>query len=273
MTVFMTLLVRDEEDILDANLKYHLEQGIEHFIITDNLSIDGTRDILSHYESCGVATVINETDNNYSQAKWVTRMASMAYAKGAHWIINNDADEFWLASDGSTLKHWFESEIIHNCVRAYRHDFICRKNGLGDFWMHMIWRKRNSTNPLGEPLPPKMAHKAQDGLSVSQGNHDVEGFDYKHIKNSGLEILHFPIRSASQYLRKIKNGGNAYANNTELDENIGTTWRKQWAELNATGELLFIKDNIKSEHELNQMIDSGEVIKDTRLYDAMMSII
>jgi hypothetical protein len=42
----MTLLVRDEEDILDANIQYHLSRNIDKIIITDNLSKDATKDII-----------------------------------------------------------------------------------------------------------------------------------------------------------------------------------------------------------------------------------
>lgn len=36
--VVMTLLIRDEEDILEANLAFHLAQGVERFIVMDHLS-------------------------------------------------------------------------------------------------------------------------------------------------------------------------------------------------------------------------------------------
>ena len=48
-TIVMTLLVRNEEDIIKNNIDYHLNQGIDHIIVTNNLSTDGTRDILESY--------------------------------------------------------------------------------------------------------------------------------------------------------------------------------------------------------------------------------
>jgi hypothetical protein len=35
MKVVMTLLVRDEEDILRENIDFHLKQGVDHFIISN----------------------------------------------------------------------------------------------------------------------------------------------------------------------------------------------------------------------------------------------
>ena len=38
--VVMALKVRDEEDVIEHNLRYHHAQGVDFFIVTDNASID-----------------------------------------------------------------------------------------------------------------------------------------------------------------------------------------------------------------------------------------
>ena len=92
----MTLLVRNEEDIIRENIKFHLSQGVGFFIVTDNRSVDGTADILKEYEAKGILRYIYEDSNQFDQHIWVTQMAVMAYTElGANWVINNDADEFW----------------------------------------------------------------------------------------------------------------------------------------------------------------------------------
>ena len=50
MRIVMTLLVRDEEDVLAANLDFHFAQGVDFVIATDNLSVDRTPQILRDYE-------------------------------------------------------------------------------------------------------------------------------------------------------------------------------------------------------------------------------
>ena len=56
MKVVMTMLVRDEEDILDAQLAFHLNAGIDFVIATDHRSQDGTTEILERYarEGCSM---------------------------------------------------------------------------------------------------------------------------------------------------------------------------------------------------------------------------
>ena len=60
MKLVMTLLVRDEQDIIADNLDFHLAQGVDEVIVTDNGSEDATLDILAEYESRGVVRVIHE---------------------------------------------------------------------------------------------------------------------------------------------------------------------------------------------------------------------
>jgi|HubBroStandDraft_4_1064222.scaffolds.fasta_scaffold15179_1 hypothetical protein len=50
MKLVMTLLARDEEDILASNLDFHVAHGVDFFIATDNLSVDRTSEILRSYE-------------------------------------------------------------------------------------------------------------------------------------------------------------------------------------------------------------------------------
>ena len=49
MRLAMTLLVRDEADIIEANLRYHRAQGVDFFVVGDNGSEDGTLEILERY--------------------------------------------------------------------------------------------------------------------------------------------------------------------------------------------------------------------------------
>lgn len=96
----MTLLVRDEADIVRENIEYHLARGVDHIIATDNASSDGTSEILEEFERAGCLSLFREPSNDYLQEEWVNRMIEIVRERypGA-WIINNDADEFWRPPD------------------------------------------------------------------------------------------------------------------------------------------------------------------------------
>src|SRR5688572_7738645 len=96
MRLVMTLLVRDEADIVDAQIAFHLNAGVDFVIATDNRSEDGTTEILERYASGGFLHRIEEPGDDLRQTEWVTRMARLAAIDfGADWVINADADEFW----------------------------------------------------------------------------------------------------------------------------------------------------------------------------------
>ena len=102
-------------------------------------------------------------------------------------MINNDADEFWWPRSG-TLASTFEGlgdEV--GIVVAHRTNFVPRPEDGRPFWERMTARERESLNPLGKPLPPKVAHRAHPEITVVQGNHRVEGPDLGGARRRRLD--------------------------------------------------------------------------------------
>jgi glycosyltransferase involved in cell wall biosynthesis len=268
MKLVMTLLVRDEQDIIAEHLDYHLAQGVDEVIVTDNGSEDATLDILREYESRRVARIILEPSDDYSQGKWVTRMARMAASElGADWVINSDADEFWWPRSG-TLASTFEglgAEV--GVVVARRTNFVPQPEDTRAFWDRMTVRERESLNPVGKPLPPKLAHRAHPEIEVVQGNHRVRGPDLgERLDDDTVEILHFPMRSYAQFENKIVKGGQAYARNRELPEKVGRTWRRLY-EVWQRGEL--------PDHYAESIVSDSsrdDLVEDTRLRDYLRAL-
>ncbi len=271
----MTLLVRDEEDIIAENIAFHHAAGVDHFIVTDNLSTDATPDILAPLVERGLVTLLHERQDTYDQAVWVTRMARMACTEfGADWVINSDADEFWVAEKGN-LKTFFSSlppEV--NVVSAKRHDFIYCPEEDGRPWHEvMIYRKRRSLNHIGLPLPPKVAHRAHPQVHVAQGNHEVSGIGPQVVVTEGLDILHFPVRSRRQFERKIANGGAAYERNTTVPRTMGRGWRLLYERLKAEGSLAgYLREYGFTREEILRGLRDGELVEDRRVADFVAAL-
>jgi hypothetical protein len=267
----MTLLVRDEEDILRENVEFHLAQGVDFIIATDNLSQDRTPDILEHYRRQGVLHVILETRDDYSQHTWVTRMARMAAVDfGADWVINNDADEFWHPNSPGDLKSCLARVPAEaQAVAADRHNFpvvSVDEPGNLPFFERLIWRDTASENMFGEPLQPKVCHRANREIVVKQGNHGVilAGTEIAAMPVD-ISILHFPARSYAQFENKIRLGGAAYARNTELNAAFGRAWRQLYkAYLGGRLNKIYRKQ-IPSPRKLAKLIGSGRLVEDCRL--------
>jgi len=268
MKLVMTLLVRDEEDIVADNLDFHLAQGVDEVIVTDNGSVDGTLEILRAYEARGLVRIIVEPTDDYSQGRWVTRMARMAATEHkADWVINNDADEFWWPREG-TLRTLFEGlggDV--GVVVGHRTNFVPRPEDDRPYWERMTLRERESLNPVGKPLPPKLAHRAHPEIVVVQGNHRIKGPDVgSELDDGSIEILHFPMRSYAQFENKIVKGGRAYARNKELPEKTGRTWRR----LYETWE----RGGLPAHYEASVVAEAArqDLLEDTRLRDYLEAL-
>ena len=107
MRVVLTLLVRDEADIVERQLRYHYARGIDFVVATDHRSVDGTTEILRRFEAEGRLHYIREESKHIDQADWMTRMSRIAATEyGADWVIPSDADEFWWPRRGSFHEVW-----------------------------------------------------------------------------------------------------------------------------------------------------------------------
>lgn len=107
----MLFLLIDEADIIKDNILYHGAAGVDHFIVTDNGSIDGTRDILEDLKRQVNLTILDEPSTSANQDLWVARMAYLVRDDDyADWVISNDADEFWLTRN-SSLKEAIAADL------------------------------------------------------------------------------------------------------------------------------------------------------------------
>ncbi len=270
MKVVMTLLVRDEEDILAANFDFHLAGGVDFFIVTDNLSVDGTRDIIESYVRRGVALYLHEPRDDYSQSRWVTRMARMAAADyGADWVVNSDADEFWGAENGKeTIKDALGSVAPEaQALTVPRFNFPpVDEHGTGFFAEQMTFRDRVSRNPDGNLLTPKVCNRGMDDIEVDQGNHGVRRGGIPLVAEPGpMRILHYPMRSYRQFENKIILGGAAYARNEELPKGFGSTWRNLYQLWQSGGLRAHYMERVIPAEAIQSRLLSGELIHDDTL--------
>ena len=189
----MTLLVRDADDLLPSNLVFHQRSGVDHFIVMDNLSTDGTKALLEPYRRRGLVTYLYQPEDTFSQNLWVTQMARSAYDLGADWVINSDADEFWYA-DGLDLKGALSRvPPEQHAVAADRKHFVPRALAPGSFFAEeMTIRYAGLLSPSGKPWPGKVCHRARPDVEVGYGNHgaSVAGRELPAVE-AGIEILHF----------------------------------------------------------------------------------
>jgi hypothetical protein len=270
--IVMTLLVRDNADIVGANLDFHLAMGVDHVVVTDNGSEDETRDIVLDYVRCGVATLIDEAADDYDQSAWVTTMARLAANDlSADWVINSDVDEFWWPLEGDLKSVFSAVPCGYGIISARRMNFLPMRRRSSVFWRDMVWRYVVSHNGLGEPLPEKIAHRAAGDVMVAEGNHaaTAPGLGPPDPQER-IVIFHFPYRSAAQYAVKIAKGGPAVENNRKVGPEIFHVWRRH-GELQRLGRLDEWYQRLPhgDDPERDELVSRGDVVHETRLKEFM----
>lgn len=240
-TITMTLLVRDEADIIADTLRFHHARGVDRFIVMDNLSTDRTPQILAELAREMPLVILRQEEDTYAQGEWVTQMARQAAREGADWVINGDADEFWLPAEGGLKTYLAGLPADVGMVDVRRHNAVLVRGAAGPLAAGSDPRgttlfERESLSTLGRPLPAKCLHRASALVEVRQGNHGVAGVAGRRIAAGGdLVILHFPYRALPQYRRKVTLGGAAYERNRDpaLPAQAGATWRDHYRQIDS----------------------------------------
>jgi Glycosyl transferase family 2 len=276
MKLVVTVLARDEADVIDAHVSFHLNAGADFVIATDNNSQDGTTEILESYERRGVLRLIREPAEGLRQGEWVTRMARLAAEEhGADWVINSDADEFWWPRGGSLKEVLAAVPESYGIVQAFWRSFVPRPDD-GELFAQRMTARLTQHAPINDPTSfyrpvVKVAHRADPNVVVARGNHALGASSFATLTTwHPVEVLHFPLRSRTQWMRKVQLQGDAF---TKHIERSGTGYHLKGYDALQRGRIdeqhaSLVVDDAALEHG----VQDGTLVIDTRLRDALGAI-
>jgi glycosyltransferase involved in cell wall biosynthesis len=273
--LIMTLLVKNEEDILEENLLFHKAMGVDCFIITDNNSTDRTPDIIEKYRQRGwIIEVINEKATDYEQKKWVDRMiwkAKTIYK--ADWIINADADELWCSPSGNLKTALFSTHA--NVLNCEMHSVYPEERKPFYQWTHIVKAVEEpeyydlSRYSLFERQNKKVIHRADGYLQISMGNHKVTMFP-KYAVNSDIHVYHYNIRGKQKFMEKMINGGK------QLEQHKGRHGGRHWRyfyQLYKEGKLEREYDRVIGKDCYDALCKDGFIYVDSTIKDFFKRLI
>ncbi|HET6601538.1 MAG TPA: glycosyltransferase family 2 protein [Gaiella sp.] len=275
MTLVMTLLARDEIDVIDSWLAFHLNAGVDLVIATDNRSEDGTSEVLEEYARSGHVHLIREQGEDLRQNEWVTRMARLAATEyGADWVINSDADEFWWPRGASLSGVLAPVPPRYGTVGAFLRVF-CPRPGDEHFAERMTVRF-SALAPINEPgslYKPirKIIHRGHPGIQVTRGNHALVDSPFKPLRGwFPIECLHFPLRSVAQCAHKAELQGVAFEKYVKRPP---TAYHADmYAALRGGRIADYYEALVVSDDELERGVAQGRLVVDTRLRDALRTL-
>ncbi len=225
MRFVVTVMVRDEVDVIAAMIEHTLAQEPDVVIVTDNGSVDGTAEVLRRYAELGLIELHHDPVHRKQQGAVVTSMARRARVEhAADWVINADADEFWVPQDKNlTVRRALEKTPLSlNAFTVPVTNLIGRPARRGSGLTRLVWRDLRTDEQLqqvgihAQPTP-NAVHRGEPDVVVAQGNHFV------NIESNGqpdpevqLEVLHLPWRSWAQLEQKVMHAGRAYEASPDL---------------------------------------------------------
>ena len=274
MKLVMTLLVRDEADVVDAQIAFHLSAGVDFVIATDNRSEDGTREVLERYAHEGLVHLIHEPGEDLRQNEWVTRMARLAATDfGADWVVNSDADEFWWPR-GASLSEVLEAvPARYGTVGAFLRTFGPPAEGDDASFAERMTVRFSALAPINDPASlfkpiRKIVHRAHPEIRVTRGNHALVDSPFAPLRGwYPIEVFHFPLRSREQCERKARLQGTAFE---KYIARPPTAYHANMFAALKSGKIAEYYDSlVLARDELERGIQQGRLVVDMRLRDAL----
>jgi hypothetical protein len=267
--VVLTLRVRDQADIVGAVVAFHLSAGVDFVIATDHRSEDATVEILESFERAGHLRLIRERGDQVRGKEWRNRMARLAATEhGADWVINADGDEFFWPRDGDLKEVLAAVPDRYGYLVAPSRVFVPVFDGPAFFAERMTVRLV-APAPINDPTSvyrpyAKLVHRGHPGVILDRGNHSLLAGGLLPVKGwHPVEVMHFPLRSPEQVVRK----------QLTWSRNLGTrTWGsyERASQRRAGGRLADYVSEVGVDAEsLAAGLESRRLTRDTRLRDVL----
>lgn len=238
-------MVRDEDDVIGDVVRHLASEGVDRIVILDNGSTDHTAKAIAHaarevLTPCSI-TVLDDPVVGYYQSQKITALLhELNREERLEWVVPFDADELWHA-DVPLVEFFAKAEAEWDCKAVEAQLLSHFASGSDEPAEPCVFRRFEWRDPTVAPLP-KVAFRWEPGLVVGQGAHGVTWARGASaplpgvLSGSELRVRHFPYRSVSQFVRKARNGAQAYAA-TDLPEGTGKHWRDLGRLLDREGEL------------------------------------
>ena len=257
MNIVAIISVRDEVELISANIDYHLSIGFKGIVVADILSSDGTGKKLENYKDNPKVSVVKAPSQDYEIFDW--RKVLVDIAKKTYqpdFISHIDPDEFLYSPKFENLDSLDSVVFTHdqltirrfNCPSGLEKDFVAPARmrdmdhlNVARYPAPGAFNQKNSSDPaawLFTQVMPKLICRSDKIERFIGGSHsavDQFGQELQGITSSSFAFIHFPFTTYERFLRKVKNISNMM---DMLVERTGEAYAyhwKRWARLYSDG--------------------------------------
>jgi Glycosyltransferase WbsX/Glycosyl transferase family 2 len=233
----------NEADIVEAFIR-HSATLLDHLIILEHNTLDGTREILNQLVAEGLPiTVEHSSERRFLQSAFTNQLLRVALeTHGADWVFPLDCDEFLVvptranldaallrAGDAHGRLKWInyvpsqgDDAAESNPVRRIRHRYDYRTPSVDENpW---VWKIAVNARFLGDYY--------LDRYELCQGNHFLalpgqrRPIDAPMLPLEDVALAHFPVRSAEQLGIKTALGVLNRLGSRESSAHYGKNWQE-----------------------------------------------
>jgi hypothetical protein len=209
-------MVKNEEDIVEAFVRYHADM-FDELLVLDHNSADRTLEILAKLQSEGLPLHVSWLKLPVYDQSSITRdlVLDAVQRFGAEAVVILDCDEFVISQTGELPRNVIEAALEKNDVlylqwATYVVGAPSGSVGDDEYFSTSSILEVMLQRLLSEPV---LVHKVvisarviDDNLFLKPGNHDVAWMPQRIVSRIRLDcsvvLAHFPVRSALQARRK-----------------------------------------------------------------------
>jgi CTP:molybdopterin cytidylyltransferase MocA len=219
--IWAVSMVRNEQDVIAPVVLHLLAEGVDHVLVVDHLSTDGTRRRLERLAERHPVTVVHDDEPAFLQSDRLTALARRAAAAGATWILPFDADELWVSTRGTLRDHVIQHPDADLVVADFytHHPSLVSPlfPGRPRLFATMPWRD-------AAPSSQKVLLRWRDDMVIVLGNHDVGARGpLRRVHDGSLRVHHYQYRNPRQMLRKVRLGARALEL-AHVSPHLGSHW-------------------------------------------------
>lgn len=278
MRITAHLGVLDEVELIASAVDHLYRIGVDHVIVFDMGSKDGTLEILQQYPGSDLQLV--KLSNDTSWEDWKNLATESIKQAPTDWVLFLDADEFWFPATGS----------IKDCIALAGHDVVTvdRFNipmtgsglamaqtlgpeGYGETFLytqpiedlrnHMI---AHPDTPLISAVPaPKVIARIECMQEVTMGGHDIltaDGKPVRRTKAADMVIAHVAVSTLERFERRAANITEFFEHDVHsLTGTQGWRWRRIYDLARQGGIIEEYERQIADQARMDEMIACGSV--------------
>ncbi len=285
--------VKDEVELIDQSISHLRAIGVDHIMVCDMSSTDGTAEKLEKHRSddLSILTLTNDAISGRTNEgdNWFSHAFRRYKNAPADWVLFLDADEFWLPASGN-LKDC-EALQVADALSVRRLNVVLGPNGplipkeistdnydqvllfakpIPDLHMHMQMQRQPDLSWLMGADGPKVMAKRTRIEGTIPGQHDVTNSEATlyRAKPNDLLIAHLALSTRTRFERKVRNICAIYEGegiDLSLPEEtwqnypLAWHWRRLAAIAQAGGTIDEFMRNITSFERIDELRSEGAI--------------